>query len=221
LLLAGKAKGKSWLTGKSMTSSAPVAQAFVDALLRLDFEGLEATLEPKVQFRALVPGELVDVATASEAVQCFGRWFGDKTDLELLQHKSEMLMDRLLLEYRLRLHKKGQPYLVEQRMCCFIENEKFAVIDMVCSGFRPEGVVETAPSVHRFDAGDLGCGSGLPREFRARIGQIPVGHILEVVTRDPSAKEDLPSMARLLGHKVQSIDRGAEGNLIIRVERAK
>ena len=50
--------------------------------------------------------------------------------------------------------------------------------------------METEPSVHRFDAGDLGCGSGLPREFRARIGQIPIGHILEIVTKDPSAKED-------------------------------
>jgi TusA-related sulfurtransferase len=204
-----------------MVSTPSSAQPFVDALLRLDFEGLEAILAPKVEFRALVPGELVNVATASEAVQCFRRWFGDKTGLDLLHHKSEQLIDRLLLEYRLRLYKKGQPYLVEQRMCCTIEEGKFAVIDLVCSGFRPEGVVETEPSVHRFDAGDLGCGSGLPREFRARLGQIPIGHILEVVTKDPSAKEDLPAMARLLGHKVRSIDSGAEGVQIIQVERAK
>ena len=204
-----------------MASTPSAAQAFVDALLTLDFEGLEATLEPKVAFRALVPGELVDVTTAPEAVQCFRRWFGDKTDLELLHQNSEMLIDRWLVEYRLRLHKKGQPYLVEQRMWCDIEDGKFAVIDMVCSGFRPEGVVETEASVHRFDAGDLGCGSGLPREFRARIGQIPVGHVLEVVTKDPSAREDLPSMSRLLGHKVRSVDPGAEGVFIIRVERVK
>ena len=204
-----------------MVSPPSSAKAFVDALLRLDFEGLEATLGPKVEFRALVPGEVVNVATASEAVQCFRRWFGDKTNLELLNHKSEQLIDRLLLEYRLRLYKKGQPYLVEQRMCSTIEDGKFTVIDLVCSGFRPEGVVEAEPTIHRFDAGDRGCGSGLPREFRARIGQIPIGHILEVVTKDPSAKEDLPSLARLLGHKVRSIDSGAEGAQIIQVERAK
>jgi len=204
-----------------MNSKSASAQAFVNAVLRLDFEALEAILAPKVEFRALVPGELVNVATASEAVQCFRRWFGDKTDLELLHHQSEPLIDRLLLEYRLRLYKKGQPYLVEQRLCCTIEDGRFAVIDMLCSGFRPEGVVETEPSIHRFDAGDLGCGSGLPREFRARLGQIPIGHILEVVTKDPSAKEDLPSMARLLGHKVRSIASGAEGVQIIQVERAK
>jgi TusA-related sulfurtransferase len=197
------------------------AQAFVDALMKLDFEGLEATLNPKVEFRALVPGETVNVATAPEVVQCFRRWLGDKTNLELLHLKTETLVDRLLLEYRFRLRKGGQPYLVEQRVCSTIENGKFAVIDLVCSGFRPEGVVETEASVHRFDAGDLGCGSGLPREFRARISQIPVGHILEVVTKDPSAREDLPSISRLLGHKVLSIEPGAEGKVIIRVERAK
>jgi TusA-related sulfurtransferase len=204
-----------------MSTTTSAAQAFVDALVRLDFEGLEATLEPKVEFRALVPGELVDVATASEAAQCFRRWLSDKTHLELLHYKEEALIDRLFVEYRLRLRKGDQPYLVEQRICSTIENGKFAVIDMVCSGFRPEGVVETEASVHRFDAGNLGCGSGLPREFRARIRQIPVGHILEVVTKDPSAKEDLPSISRLMGHKVRSIDPGAEGEFIIRVERTK
>ncbi|TMI24492.1 hypothetical protein E6H36_08350 [Candidatus Bathyarchaeota archaeon] len=34
----------------------------------------------------------------------------------------------------------------------------------------------------------------LPEEFRRRIEGIPIGNILEVVTRDPSAKEDLPSL---------------------------
>ena len=112
-----------------MVSTPYSAQAFVDALVRLDFEGPESTLKPTVEFRALVPGELVNVATASEVVQCFRRWLGDKTDLELLHLKSEQLIDRLWLEYRLRLSKKGQPYLVEQRLCCTIEDGKLAVIE--------------------------------------------------------------------------------------------
>lgn len=204
-----------------MDSATPTAQAFVDALLRLDFDGLGATLHPQVEFRALVPGEVVSVGTAPEAVKCFRRWFGDKTDLELLHQKSETLIDRLLLEYRLRLHRGAQPYLVEQRIFSTLEDGKFALMDLVCTGFRPEGVAKTEASVHRFDAGDLGCGSGLPREFRARIRQIPIGHILEVVTKDPSAKEDLPSISRLMGHKVQSIEPGAKGEVVIRVERSK
>lgn len=204
-----------------MASENSVAQTFVDALVRRDFEGLESTLAPQIDFRALVPGEIVNVTTAPDAAHCFQRWFGDKPDLELIHRKEEVLLDRLLLAYRLRFHKGDQPYITEQRICSTIEDGKFAVIDLVCSGFRPEGVLETAPSVHRFDAGDLGCGSGLPREFRDRLEQIPVCHILEVVTKDPSAKEDLPSLSRLLGHKVRSIQPGADGTFVIRVERAK
>lgn len=198
-----------------------VARTFVDALLKLDFEALQATLHPQVEFRALVPGELVNVNSSAEAVKSLRRWFADKSDLELLQQRSETLVDRLMLEYRLRLKKAGQSYLVEQRIWSNVDNGRFSVIDLVCSGFRPEGVVETDATVHRFDAGDLGCGSGLPREFRARINQIPVGHVLEVLTKDPSAKEDLPSISRMMGHKVLSIEPGAEGKVIIRVERGK
>jgi TusA-related sulfurtransferase len=75
--------------------------------------------------------------------------------------------------------------------------------------------------VHVFDAGDLGCGTGLPREFRTRMKQIPVGHILEVLSRDPSSKEDLPSLARLLGYQVRSVEPGPDGKHRIRVERSK
>lgn len=134
---------------KSMDSIPSVAKAFVEALVRLDFEGMEAVLDPKVQFRALVPGQLINVATASEAVGCFRRWLGDKRDLELLHLESETLIDRLLVEYGFRLYRGIQPFLVEQRIISTIENGKFVVIDLVCSGIRPEGVVETAASVHR------------------------------------------------------------------------
>jgi hypothetical protein len=121
-----------------MSSKDSAAKAFVEALIRLDFEGMEATLSPKVAFRALVPGETINVASASEAVACFRRWLGDKRDLELLHYKSETLIDRLLLEYRFRLYRGEQPFLVEQRVCCAIENEKLAAVDMVCTGIRPE-----------------------------------------------------------------------------------
>jgi TusA-related sulfurtransferase len=61
----------------------------------------------------------------------------------------------------------------------------------------------------------------LLREFGARIVQIDVGHIWEVVTTNPSAKEDLPSTSRLLGYMVRSIEPGEDGKLIIRVEHGK
>jgi TusA-related sulfurtransferase len=204
-----------------MDTDPSVARAFLDALARRDFDTLEAILDPSVRFRALVPGETVAAATAAEAAACFRRWFEDKTDIEILDRQVDVLVDRLRLGYRARLKKKGQPHVVAQQLCGDLEHGRFTTLDLLCTGFRPEGTAPAHDTTHVFDAGDLGCGSGLPREFRTRLTQIPVGHVLEVVTNDPAAREDLPSMARLLGHQVQSIETGADGKVRIRVERTQ
>lgn len=74
---------------------------------------------------------------------------------------------------------------------------------------------------HRYDAGDLGCATGLPQAFRRQLGDIAVGEELEVVTSDPAAREDLPSLARLLGHSVTSVETAADGRIVITVEVAR
>ena len=199
----------------------PVGQALLDALARHDFEALEAMLAPSLRFRALVPGETVDTTSAAESVACFRRWFGDKTDIEFLERHADVLVDKLRVGFRARLKKSGQPHIVEQVYCGELEDGRFTTLDMLCTGFRPEAAPPGHETTHVFDAGDLGCGSGLPREFRTRIGQIPVGHVLEVVTADAAARADLPSMARLLGHQVRSVEPGADGRLRIRVERTR
>jgi TusA-related sulfurtransferase len=204
-----------------MQSSPSAARAFLDALVRRDFDALEATLDPAVRFRALVPGEVVAAATAADTAAWFRRWFTDKTDIEILDQHVDLLVDRLRVGYRARLKKKGQPYLVAQQIFGDLDDGRFVSMDLLCTGFRPEAAAPAHDTTHVFDAGDLGCGSGLPREFRTRLSLIPVGHVLEVVTGDPSAREDLPSMARLLGHQVRSVETGADGRIRIRVEREK
>jgi TusA-related sulfurtransferase len=198
-----------------------IADAWVDALARHDFERLGDVLEPAVQFRALVPGELVTVTGITDTVACFTRWFSDKTDFEVLEKRAEVLVDRLTVRFRARVRKNGESLLVEQTLIGDLEDGRFATLDLLCAGFRPEAAAASDTMTHVFDAGDLGCGTGLPREFRTRLQQIPVGHLLEVVTSDAAAKEDLPSLARLLGHTVRSVTPGADGKLRIQVERAK
>jgi TusA-related sulfurtransferase len=75
--------------------------------------------------------------------------------------------------------------------------------------------------VHAFDAGDLSCATGLAGEFRRQIQRIPVGDELLVTTGDPSAKEDLPPLARMMGHTVRSIESSRDGSLVIDVERGR
>jgi TusA-related sulfurtransferase len=67
----------------------------------------------------------------------------------------------------------------------------------------------------------MGCADGLPQEFRRRIRTVPVGEKLVVIARDPAAKEDLPALARMLGHKVLSVETQEDGRLVINVEVSK
>jgi TusA-related sulfurtransferase len=75
--------------------------------------------------------------------------------------------------------------------------------------------------MHRFDAGTLGCADGLAQEFRRRVLAIPVGDLLLVQTSDPAAKEDLPPLARMMGHTVRSVEPSEDGRLLITVERGR
>ena len=204
-----------------MNSIESIAATWIEALARKQFGELESLLAPKVRFRALVPGEEVAVVGPHEVISSYRRWFEDKADFELLDGLGGMLIDRAFVRFRARVNRAGDPYLIDQTLWGDLEEGRFATIDLVCSGFRPEGSRPQAGTRHVFDAGDLGCGTGLPREFRIRLTQIPVGHVLEVVTKDASAKEDLPSLARLLGHAVLSVETGPDGRHIIQVERSK
>jgi TusA-related sulfurtransferase len=92
--------------------------------------------------------------------------------------------------------------------------------DLLCSGFHSfrqpaEG------GMHEFDAGTLGCADGLAGEFRKQIGSIPVGDVLIVTARDPAAREDLPPLARMMGHTVRSVETPGDGRLLMRVERGR
>ena len=71
----------------------------------------------------------------------------------------------------------------------------------------------------RLDAGWQGCGDGLPRDVRALMGRVAIGDNAEVTVRDPSAKTDLPSLVRLMGHRVVSEESFPDGRLVITVER--
>jgi TusA-related sulfurtransferase len=74
---------------------------------------------------------------------------------------------------------------------------------------------------HRFDAGRLSCADGLAQEFRRRMLAISQGDVLVVTARDPAAKEDLPPLARMMGHEVRSIETPGDGRLLMTVERGR
>jgi TusA-related sulfurtransferase len=50
---------------------------------------------------------------------------------------------------------------------------------------------------------------------------VALGDIVEFTLLDPSAKEDLPSLARMMGHKILHAEERGDGALVVAVERAR
>src|SRR6266540_4532711 len=198
----------------------PILASFVERLAARDFEALAACLDQDVLLRAIIPRGLEEHQGRNAAAACFADWFAGPVSFELVEHRIAPFVDRWFVAYRIDLDEGEGPRRVEQHLFCELRAGLIARIDLLCSGFRP--VVRTpSAGVHRYAAGNLSCADGLAGAFRARIGQIPVGDTLVVVARDPAAREDLPSLARLLGNRVTSLETSDDGRLEMKVERKR
>ena len=199
---------------------ASVGERMITSLSERDARKLASCFHPDIHFRALVPSGLRECRGSLNAVALMQSWFEEAERLQLLRKEVYSISNRLSVSYRFReLYSDGETEMIEQHAYCDLRNGVIESISIVCSGHLPEGTIEQ--SHHRYDAGDLGCGSGLPQEFRQQVSAIPIGHTIDILTRDPSAKEDLPSLARLLGHQVLSVQSSPEGVIIITVLRRR
>ncbi len=207
------------------TASRPgdVAEVLLNALTARDFTTARSVLADDLAIRMLVPPGLMTDEGGDAAIGWFSSWFTDADPFQVEASNANEVEGRAAVTYRLRLHKPDGWYVIEQHLMLDVDaGGHVTAIDLLCSGFR--SIAELASDsqrVHRFDAGDLGCADGLAGQFRQQIQRIPIGHLLVVSTSDPAAKEDLPSMARLMGHVVVSIEAPGDGRLVITVERGK
>ena len=185
-----------------------VGEALVEALGDRDFEGLRAMMADDVRFRLLLPKGPQAHSGLAETVEAFASWYGDVDELHVESSSVETVADRLVLMYRFRLRRADGWQVIEQHVMADVAPDwRLEKIDLLCSGFRAvAGPGGGSSSIHPFDAGDLGCADGLASEFRRRLGAIPIGDVLVVTARDPAAKEDLPPLARMMGHEVRSIE---------------
>lgn len=182
---------------------------------------MRSLMAEDVRFRLLVPKGPQTQTGAEETVGRYAGWYGDADELRLEASDAHAVGDRLSLTYRFRLHDPSGWRLIEQHLMADVGPDgRLETIDLLCSGFLP-AEDETAEATHEFDAGDLGCADGLAPAFRQRMGQIPVGDVLSVTARDPAAKEDLPPLARMMGHAVRSMETSDDGRLVISVERRR
>lgn len=194
-------------------------EAFVEALAARDSERLRAALHPDAHLRALVPSGFKESIGRDAVAARIESWFAEAERLTVVSKKVSHVSDRLRIQYQFDEHyADGDQEVIEQDAYCEVRDGRIEAIDLLCSGHLP-GLSEPGAAVRHFDAGELGCGSGLPQEFRRQLTALPVGGILETAARDPAAKEDLPALARMLGHEVLSVTTSPEGQTIVIVKR--
>lgn len=200
------------------------ADRLVRAVAARDYGRLFDALARDARFRYLIPDGPGQVTGAADVTAKYFEWFGDVDALDIEEVLVHRVSDRTSARYRFRLREGPSREIVEQQAFVDVDTDgRIAGIDLVCSGFRPAGDAagENPTGIHEFDAGTMSCADGLAPEFRRRIAAIPVGDILAVTARDPAAKEDLPPLARLMGHTVRSVEAPGDGRLVITVERGR
>jgi TusA-related sulfurtransferase len=193
--------------------------AFLAALSARDFVRFAECLAPSAQARMLLPRGPEVRSGREEIAERFRGWFAATTEFEVLESRSESVGPRTRLTWRFRLSRDGQTReVIEQVAFVDVGPEGISDIALLCSGFLRE---EQPVAAHVFDAGTMGCGDGLAQEFRNRLAEVGVGDSLTVIVSDPAAKEDLPSLVRMLGQSIKSVEVQADRRLAIIVEKRK
>jgi TusA-related sulfurtransferase len=206
---------------KEHTMNGTTSQEFLKLLAARDFEGLAATLASDAHARFLLPHGLEEYAGRDAIVGRIKSWFGSASVFDLTSSSEEPVGLRQRLSWRFSVVRdRGSREVIEQLVYLDLGPHGIERIDLLCSGFQIGAGVAPGP-MQVFEAGAMGCADGLAQEFRRRIAKVPIGGSLEVVVSDPAAKEDLPSLARLLGQRVTSTEAHDDGRLTITVERKK
>jgi TusA-related sulfurtransferase len=205
-----------------MTHAPHIAEAFATALGSRSYADAAGLLTPDVELRAILPARDVLIQGREEVTGQFADWLDWATSVELDALEATQVSDRTTMTWRVLL-RTDRPSIgdrvMEQHLVLDISDEGIESIGLVCTGMRPISVPDV--EVHDFDAGTLGCTDGFTTELRRRIRAIDVGHHLRVIARDPSAKEDLPSMTRLMGHRLLETLELDDGATCFTLERAR
>jgi TusA-related sulfurtransferase len=201
------------------TSAETATQLFLERLAARDFDRLASSFATAARARFLLPHGLEEYTNREAIVRRIESWFGSASVFALTASTADVIGRRHRLSWRFTVDRDHDSReVIEQAAFLDLGPDGIEQIDLLCSGFLPD---HDAGPAHVFDAGARGCADGLAQEFRRQLSAVPVGGALEVTVRDPAAKEDLPSLARLLGQRVMSTEAHDDGRLTITVERRK
>ena len=204
----------------ALVAAGATSHRFLELLAARDFERLIASLTSDAHARFLLPHGLEEYDGRDAIVARIRSWFGSASLFDLAASTEDQVGRRHRISWRFNVVRDGSRQVIEQVVYLDMGPHGIERIDLLCSGFLAEPDVAAGPT-QVFDAGDMGCADGLAQEFRRQIAKVSIGESLEVVVSDPAAKEDLPSLARLLGQRITSTEAHDDGRLTITVERRK
>ena len=132
--------------GHSATSVVPQfarAGSLLEGLAAQDFAQLAGALAAGARLRALLPRGLREWTGAQEIADRFEAWFGDTLDFDLVEATVGEVGGRLHLHWRLRLRAERLGtgwFTVEQQAYADTDDSgRIARLDLLCTGYRPEG----------------------------------------------------------------------------------
>jgi hypothetical protein len=118
------------------------AGSFLEGLAAQDFVQLGDALAADACLRALLPEGLWEWTGAEVIAHRFARWFGDTEDFKVVEATVGEVGGRLHLHWRLRLRaaRLGPGWFtVEQQVYADADDGRIARLDLLCTGYRPEG----------------------------------------------------------------------------------
>jgi hypothetical protein len=119
------------------------AGLFLAALAAQDFPRLGGALTTDAHLRGLLPSGLHEWTGAEVIADRFARWFGDTADFELLESSAGQVGGCLHLHWRLRLRAErlgaGWFTVEQQAYAGAAESGRIARLDLLCTGYRPDG----------------------------------------------------------------------------------
>lgn len=124
-----------------------VGGVFLEALANRDYARMATTLGSEVCFRAMLPPGPMDWEGPGAVTEAFSSWFGEAEDFELVDATVGEIGGRLHLSWRLRVRPApfgiGEGWHVIEQQAYADATETINALDLLCSGFRPERVVDT------------------------------------------------------------------------------
>jgi hypothetical protein len=124
------------------TTGWSVGGLLLEALAARDFTRMSDCFEAAATMRALLPPGLTECQGATQIAESLRSWFGDAEEFEVLDGTVGEVGGRLHVAWRIRLRPTpwGDDawHLIEQQ-AYLRAGERIDAIDLLCSGFMPDG----------------------------------------------------------------------------------